>query len=297
MKMGLGTVQLGLEYGIANKSGRPTGEQAMAILQAACDHGVTVWDTAAAYGSSEELIGGFCAAGRGADDVMISTKIRPLHQTEPSLIPQTVSREITASLHRLGRRLDFLLFHSAADLLAGGQVTLEAIAPFQEQRLVGRVGVSVYSPEEIRACLAFPQLGVIQAPYNVWDRRVLEPSLLAEMKSRDILLHSRSVYLQGLLLLESEALPPYLSQAKPHLEAFRSLCGELGLTPQQAAFLYVRDQPEIDTFFIGCETTEQVKENLHLYSQPPLSPAGRERLEEAFGAMPEELINPSKWRK
>lgn len=86
----LGTAQLGMKYGIANTSGAPAKDEAFAILDAALEGGINTFDTAAAYGESEGVLGAWIGSRAAKKDIYIITKIAGDD-------PATMRREIEAS--------------------------------------------------------------------------------------------------------------------------------------------------------------------------------------------------------
>ena len=80
-KLILGTVQFGLNYGIANSEGKPDLNKVRAILRCAADHGIRILDTAAAYGDSETVIGTVFAEDSALKNhFQVVSKIPPLPQ-------------------------------------------------------------------------------------------------------------------------------------------------------------------------------------------------------------------------
>ena len=77
-KMQLGTVQFGLDYGIANTSGKPSYETARDIIAVAWEGGINTLDTAAAYGDSEEVIGRVLAELNLQGEMQIISKVPPV---------------------------------------------------------------------------------------------------------------------------------------------------------------------------------------------------------------------------
>jgi aryl-alcohol dehydrogenase-like predicted oxidoreductase len=285
MKLGLGTVQLGIDYGIANRTGKLDKAEAVAILHAAADGGIECFDTAAAYGDSEEIIGRFIK--ESGFQPKLCTKFSCCALAE---------RELRESLACLGvERLDYFLLHKPAEVfLPEFGAVLESI---RKNPAVGKVGVSVYSIDEVLECLNHG-VEVLQIPFNIIDSRLVTSGLLKRLKSRGVELHARSIYLQGMLIsgtttkLPGESLPP---GAEKYLEMLEMLAKEQGLSVKELCFLYVRDCGDIDRFFIGCETVEQVVENLALYRLPKLSKEFIDKAQALFGDVPDKILNPALW--
>ena len=279
MKLGLGTAQLGLEYGIANSAGKPDKPEAAAILRAAIDGGIRCFDTASSYGDCEEILGKFFK----------EISVKPKLCTKFSCC-RSAEYELQESLNRLGvNKLDYFLLHKPEQmLLPEFGMTLESL---KQNPAVGKVGVSVYNAAEISECLNYG-VQVIQIPFNIIDSRLIKNGLLEHAKSRGVEIHARSVYLQGLLLSDSPEKPPGTGK---YLEMLNILAKGQGLSIKELCFLYVRDCAYIDEFFIGCETVAQVMENLKLYRLPGLPKEFVDKIPLIFKDVPDEILNPSLW--
>ena len=296
-KLGLGTVQLGLPYGIANQTGKPNKQEAFEILARAANAGITCFDTASAYGDSEALIGEFLAEGGFKGRFEISTKIKSVEASDKDDLREQMEREAEQSLKRLGlRTLDYLLLHNSGDLRRYGSDIAAVGQELVENGLIRQFGVSVYSPEDVELCLSYDSISVIQIPFNILDDRLIERSLLPRLREKGVTVHARSAYLQGLILMDSKELPGHLIQAQPYLARLEAECEKRGLSKKQLAFCYVRDNPNIDNFFIGCETLEQLNETIELNKLPELPQEELHELGGLFKDIPENILDPSQWK-
>lgn len=245
-RLGLGTVQFGMPYGIANGGRRPEPETVRAIVERAAALGVAVLDTAQAYGDSEAVLGG-CAASRL---LPVVTKIPPLKGERPDL-----AALVRGSLDRLGiDRLDGLLCHDAAD--ARDPQVLEALKDLRECGLTRRIGVSFHDFSQIEPMLDLG-LDLAQLPVSVLDQRVLRDGLLRRMADAGMVVHARSVFLQGVLLMDR--LPPGLTPLAHNLAAFRARAAAAGMTPEAAALAFVRDLPGIEAVLVGVMDVAQLE--------------------------------------
>lgn len=140
------------------------------------------------------------------------------------------------------------------------------------------------------------ELDSIQIPLNVLDQRWITNGMLERLARKGAEIFVRSVYLQGLLLMAPEQLPAGLKQAEQPLLRLIRYSEETGIPVKELCFLYVRDLPGISGIVIGCETVEQVQENLRMMALPPLSRAVRQKLGESFTDIPVEIIDPRRWK-
>ena len=206
-RLALGTVQFGLRYGIANTEGRVSENDAKSIIERARAAGMDTLDTAIAYGDSEERLGRI-----GVERWKVITKLPPFpaHQTSVSA---WVDETVSASLRRLGiTRLYGLLLHSPLQLLTNiGDELFRVLTGLKEKGLTQKIGISVYNPEQIESVLQKYGVDLVQAPFNVVDRRPQTSGSLAKLKGQGIEVHTRSAFLQGLLAMPPNQRPPRLS--------------------------------------------------------------------------------------
>lgn len=290
MQLGLGTVQFGLDYGVSNATGRTPEPEVRRILELAASRGLRVLDTAAAYGESESVLGR-CLPGAG--NFRIVTKTVPLRQARGTdAAPGLVREGFARSLARLGLpAVDGLLAHHAADLLGpGGDAVFAVLDGLRREGLARKVGLSVYSGEDIDAALARFDFDLIQAPVNVLDQRLVSGGQLARLKARGVEVHLRSVFLQGLLLLDPAAAPAYFEPVRPRLAAWRQALDRAGLTPAQGALAFARSL-DADVVLVGVENAAQLAANAADFAAA--QGAGLDFA--AFALNDEKYVNPGKW--
>ncbi|XVV12124.1 aldo/keto reductase [Actinoplanes sp. CA-131856] len=279
----LGTAQLGGAYGIANRTGVPDDDATARMLATARDLGVTHLDTARAYGDSEKRIG----AALGDLDLAVVTKIAPggpvRESVELSRADLRVAQPLTILLHRAADAGD--CWADLRDCLESGEAD--------------RVGVSVQSPDELRRVLELPDLGYVQLPCNLLDRRWLAGDLDAALAGRpDLVVTVRSAYLQGLLVAGSGVRwPNYPDDQRDHVvSVLDGLVTELGREDRADLCLaYLLSLPWVTSLVVGAETEEQLRRNAALVSRKPLTEAEREQVLRELPEMPVELLDPSRW--
>jgi len=275
-----------LEYGINNRVGKPSEYNAHRIIDYAYKNGVNSLDTAAAYGSSESIVGKFIRNSEADPEIKVSTKISDFSY-----------ENAMNSFYRLGKKIDYLLFHELDNLIRNSATVSPIVEKLKKDSIIDKIGVSIYSPEDMMSACNYLDIDIIQAPFNVFDARIMKPDYLSIMKKSHIELHTRSVFLQGLLLMEVSEIPGYLHDSCKYIDKYNELCNETGYTQAQLAFLYVRDNNALSHFFVGCETLEQLHENLEINKMPHLANAIICEIEGLFNDLPESIINPSLWRR
>ncbi len=291
-KLCLGTVQLGMKYGVKNELGRqPTEEESFAVLRAAKKGGIDFLDTASVYGEAETLLGRFDVENAGFH---VISKLRPWGQQENS--EEDVLLEIETSLQRLKmKRLYGYMLHRAEDM--NRDAVVQGMVTAKKEGLVKHIGVSVYEPEEALRVVQSGIWDMIQIPYNVLDQRLDETDFFALAKKNHVKVFARSAFLQGLLLMEPEQLPPYLQKACPYIEKFRQIIAKNYYTPEEGAMLYSYCHPEIDYVVFGVDTEEQLIKNIEICEKAEPFNACWKALNGAFPGVPREIIVPSLWRQ
>lgn len=279
MRLALGTVQFGLAYGISNSAGEVADDELDTILALARQLGVETLDTAQAYGNAEARLG-----SRHTADFQLVNKLAPgIQATE-------AATSVTSSLQRLGRtRLDGLLLHRSQD---ANPALFEQLAELQRQGLVGKLGVSVYAPEELALWLAqgYP-LELVQLPANLLDQRFLRSGWLDRLQALGCEIHVRSLFLQGLLLMQPAMRPDYF-------QAFARLLARLDdwhphLSPLHKALSLIPALPQVSRFVVGvCHAHELAAiESAYVH----LHPCHDDELA-ALACDEPALINPALWR-
>ena len=208
MRLGLGTAQFGLDYGLANGFSQVSKDQSYHIVNLAHDQGLRVYDTAINYGQSEGVLGEILASNAKFSSSRIITKLTP-KDCKPEDCQDWVEKEVTASLTRLRTPvLDGLLIHGIEGFHADNAKPLaQSLQTLKEKGLIKKLGISIYDPTELRIALDMMDLDLVQAPMNLVDRRLEISGWLKKLQQKNIELHVRSVFLQGLLLMDEEKLP------------------------------------------------------------------------------------------
>jgi aryl-alcohol dehydrogenase-like predicted oxidoreductase len=298
----LGSVQLGLSYGAANRTGKPSRGTALRLVRRALDAGVSSIDTARAYGDSEERLG---EALLGRKPVRTITKLSPLsdlpEDASRAAVRAAVDASIAESLASLKReRVDCLLLHRARHMISHDGAIWERLIERLEDGTVLSLGVSVQTPEEALAALGCANVRHMQLPFNLLDWRWREAGVIARIRARaHVTAHARSVFLQGLLANDARVWPQLDGVDACRLtQLLRGLAEEYGReSAADLCLAYARGQSWIDGVVVGMETEDQLEENLRLFVRTPLCAEDSERIEQRIPRVPEALLNPACWPK
>jgi len=278
-KLALGTVQFGLNYGISNSAGQTTQQEVVTILKSSLVFGLNVLDTAFMYGTSEEVLGN---TGLNSQFKIISKYPVP----EAGL---KIADYLQKSLNRLqvGSLYGYLA-HSADSLLENKLEWIE-LKNLKATGLVSKIGYSLYSPEQLKNLLSREMIpDLVQVPYNVFDRR-FEP-WFGILKNNNVEIHTRSSFLQGLLLVDPKELSSYFDPVRKNLMEIRGRFASV--EELSGALLYFcTNNPMIDQVIMGVNDANQLGQNIKSILSAPLmnwSP---------FENISDEILLPFNWPK
>jgi len=287
MKLALGTVQFGLDYGVANEAGKVSLAEAQGVLSLASASGINLLDTAIAYGSSEAVLGKV-----GVDRFRVVTKLPSLPSAGENDIAPWVRDQVEASLARLGQKQIYgLLLHRPNDLLgAQSKLLIEALIALKEAGVVQKIGISIYSPDELDAIRKKVQIDLVQAPVNVIDRRMETSGWLDRLKDDGVEVHARSVFLQGLLLMERGKIPQKFSRWSMLWDAWHEKLQNSGASPLAACLAYPLSLRQIDHVIVGVDAATQLAEIIQASNKTEAD------LDTSFMTSTDtNLISPSNW--
>lgn len=294
----LGTVQLGLNYGIANVLGKPDQAKSFALLRRSEQLGVNSFDTAAGYGESEIVLGRYFKQEINPDRLIVTKFKLPSTKEDLSAaqIEESLRTQLMQSLDRLGlTKIPVYLMHNPDDLHRYGDVLSQLLETLIAEDLIQMAGVSIYKGTDLDVMLRYNVFQATQIPINIFDQRLIRSGHLQRLQEAGILVFARSVFLQGLFFMDPDQLPDYLSEAAPLLRQLINLAAAQGISIAQLALSFVRDLAGIDSLVIGAETPEQVEANVALLASPVLPAKVIDLAKEYFNEVPEKIVNPGLW--
>ena len=281
----LGTVQLGLNYGINNQQGKPSRDEAFQILSYAGKQGIKTLDTAQAYGDAIDVIGAFHKTN---DPFDVVTKITHSEDLNVSEYVQQLIKKLNV------QKLQAVLLHKFSDLTEHKEL-LHSLLELKEKGWINKIGVSVYTNEELILSCYKKEIDLIQLPFNLLDNYSLRSAGIKEAVKNNKILHVRSVFLQGLFFMPLQSLPSLLEPLKPYLNMLREISHEQNISLNALALKYVLQTAEIDGVLIGVDSASQLKSNLSFVDDIPLSQSMITRINSIQCASPH-LLNPVNWK-
>ncbi|MBR7166046.1 MAG: aldo/keto reductase, partial [Clostridia bacterium] len=240
--MSIGTVQLGMNYGIANEGGKPDEEKSFAMLRTAFENGAASLDTARAYGDSEEVIGRFLKTWEG-ETPYITTKTRVAKDPDCD-IEKHVITSMEESLVRLGvKKVNCVLHHNPVDMYDHREKLASAMERLVKMGYTDQVGVSVYTQEDVEEMLRYPQYTATQVPMSIFDQRLIASGTVAKLKDMNYTVFVRSVFLQGVFFLDPDKVtdPILVKEAVPKIRLLREIAAAEGMSVAQLAIAFMRD--------------------------------------------------------
>jgi len=296
--VGLGTVSLGVDYGIKapEELGRPAEADTIRLLQKAADAGINLFDTAPAYGESERLLG---QALRSHPQCYIATKVPVPTETngssmQSSQLQRAVYTSLENSLRALQRdMLDIVQIHNATvDVIAQGKIA-EVLLKAQRQGKVRFLGTSVYTEAEAMAVIEAGCFDVLQVPYNVLDQRMATKVFPAAVQA-GVGLIVRSTFLKGVLTAKAKRLPLELTSLRQAAERVMEILAGSWQSLPEAALRFSLSAPLVATVLVGVRTFSELEQALKALEAGPLPTELLAKIP-ASTLEEERLLNPSYW--
>lgn len=281
----LGTVQLGLPYGIQNAEksmAKPNVKDGVGLLEKALRLGIEYIDTANEYGSSQRVIGQFSAKR----EFQILSKFQ--------LGQKNLKDCISTTLGELGLdRVHCYSFHRVSEITTPN---LNALENLKAQRVVGLSGASVYSNADLKFVLEETDIEVIQVPFNLLDNWSLKSDLLEQAKKKKRILHARSLFLQGLLLMEATQRPSKFKALEPQLQKVAELAGRFGIDLPILCLAYAMSKKVFDGLVIGVDNESQLAINWENFRKAQRIQMDLSEIDAVLVEDPR-FIDPSQWNQ
>lgn len=266
-KLVLGTAQLGLNYGIANKTGKPVESEAFKIMKFAVENGISYLDTAHSYGDSEITIGKFLNSYKAYKNKLnIITKMPPLKRKKVN--EEIINNYFLESLRRLGQESIYCyMIHDFSDIENNCDEIGKVFLKLKENNYIKKIGVSIYDQFQLEFLFKYFDFDLIQLPISIFDQRFITDKFLQGLKRKNIEIHARSIFLQGLLFFEENNLPPKMNKFKDFISRLNEISIKYNLSKEGIALLFVDTINEIDKIVIGVEKISQLQRNVKILSK------------------------------
>lgn len=285
MKLAIGTAQFGMKYGISNINGKVSQEDCKKIINYATSAGINTIDTAMAYGDSEEVLGSI-----GINPFKVITKLPEVPKSAVD-ISDWIIKSVKDSVSRLGlESLYGLLLHRPHQLFEEkGKEILSALILAKDLGLVKNLGISVSAPNEFDELFNMYDFDIVQCPFNLVDRRLVNSGWLKKLSSAGVEVHVRSIFLQGLLLIPRDSISSKFKAWNKLWDTWDKWLYENKILPLDACVSYVLSFPEITKVVVGVETKSQLSEIIEAVHSPQINYYPN------ISTNMNDLINPSNW--
>lgn len=284
-RLTLGTAQFGMNYGVANQTGKVPASEVKVMLKMAELHGIDTLDTAIAYGESEQRLGEF-----GTQSFKLVSKL-PSMPNACIDVDAWVQQEFQASLSRLNRKSIYgFLLHSSEQLLGPNGIELyQALQSLKRRGQVQKIGVSIYSPAELDALTPKYAFDLVQAPFNLVDQRIYYTGWMNRLADEGVEIHTRSAFLQGLLLMANTHLPKKFSPWSGLWRTWQRWLADRGCSAVEACLAFPLSFPAIARVVVGADSAKQLEQILT--ASKVLNPAEYPSIR----CDDENLIDPTRW--
>ena len=287
-RIALGTVQFGLDYGIANKLGRVSVGEVNKILDIAKSNRIRTLDTAISYGESESILGNYGVSGWD-----LITKIPTIPQTIRD-VKGWIIDQVESSLRRLNlTKISGIMLHDPDQILGyKGKAIFEVLNYLKNNHICEKIGLSIYDIAKVEEYVSAYDIDLVQAPLNIFDRRLIDPVVIDILKSRDIEIHARSIFLQGLLLVKRGSITDGFSHSKQLFDEWYSWLNQEDIDPVEACLKFVLQFKEIDRIVIGVQDVGQLQNIISIADKK-----GFPQFPQWQSEIHSQLINPGLWNE
>jgi aryl-alcohol dehydrogenase-like predicted oxidoreductase len=285
-KLVLGSAQFGMNYGISNTTGIVSQEKVKKILKISKLNKINMIDTAMAYGKSEEILGG-CDISKFKIITKLNTQKSKNFNTQ-----ELVDKKIKSSIKKLKiNSIYAVLIHNPNDFMgASGDTLLRSLHAQKNEGIIEKIGISIYHPQELNCIKNLALIDLVQAPLNIVDKRLENSGWLSRLYNAGIEVHVRSVFLQGLLLMQRNKIPSKFERWSHIWDEWISKLRENRLNAATVCLSYPLSLPEVDRVIIGIDNMAQLKEIIS---------ASKTKIDKKNWSFMESndlmLINPSNW--
>ena len=248
-KIVIGTAQWGMNYGISNDHGQTSIIEAQNILAVAQQAGITLIDTASLYGNAEAVIGTI-----NSSKFLVSSKTPHLHseytaKTKVNLLIDSLEN----TLKRLNSRLCIVYSCIMLKIFSAGGALIDSLEILKRNKFL-KIGLSIYEASQMNV-LEFFTPDVIQLPLSIIDQRLLKDGTIKRLSQLGVEIHARSIFLQGLMLMDVAKIPSYFNPWLDHMKLWHNLCSDNKILPQVAALRWACSIEEISYVVVGIQSS------------------------------------------
>jgi len=287
----LGSAQFGLNYGITNKEGKSSLKEIKEIINYAKQSKIKYIDTAKAYGCAEKVLG---KSIKDYKEFKIISKFPKQINQEWTLNSLSNWDDLLfSSLKDLKiKKLYGYLIHNLEDLRNPNfDLLLNWLLTKKRNGIVDKIGVSIYQSHDLKN-LPLENIDIVQLPISIFDQRLIENGTIQNLIDKDITIHARSIFLQGLLLNREINTKNFSKNFIEHHKKFHSEIEKNNTTPLNEIFKFTKNLKGIDCIIIGVNTLSELKEIVHVWNNLNY----KKNLTNNFSWHHEKDIDPRLWK-
>ena len=292
-KILIGTAQFGYDYGVTNTDGKVSKEIVQDLIDLSVSNGISGFDTAQSYGVAEKVLGENLPR---KNNFKIISKLNPQQNTKFDLRKkdewESMFKKTLSQLQV--KRLDGFLVHSSQDInRPDSTLLIDWLRSLRERKLVKKIGVSIYDIEELDQ-LPLNEIQILQFPLSIYDQRFYRSGLLKKLKENNIVIIARSIFLQGLILQESNNLPHWVSKEirKKH-DYLIEYAKIKNLSLLEIAIQYILSIKEVDYLALGITNVKEMKCLINACDLDIRDDLNYEQ----FAINDKDFIDPRRWSK
>ena len=252
MKLALGTVQFGIDYGINNKNGIPSDIDISKIFDLSIQNNIKYLDTSISYGNSEERI-----------SKLANNKFNIITKSNNVKSSEELTLSILSSLSTLETESVYgFLFHNADNLISNHDLW-GTLVKFKNEKKINKIGYSIYDTNQIAYLLDKGFIpDIVQLPYSLLDRKF--EKYFMKLKKLGTEIHVRSVFLQGLYFMNNKKLPEKLLPLRKYLDNIDCICRKFNVSIGELALNFVNENKFIDKIIMGVDSSTQLNQNIQM---------------------------------
>jgi len=282
MKLAVGTVKFGTNYGLINKKKIYLNEiKKISKFINSKINNINLIDTAFSYGKSHKIIG-----RTKLNKLKIVTKIRFLSKNKINYFNKNIDN-LLKDLRV--NKIYGLLFHDVKDAI--NKSYLKLLLDLKKKKIIKKIGVSIYSPNDLKIILKLWKPDIVQVPFNIFDQRLVKSGYLDLLKKLKIEIHVRSCFLQGLLVNYDRNKKKFKKFQKwsDLLESWSGWCRNNNISKIEACLQFIKNYKKIDYLVVGFDNLKQLKEIIYTLDKKEI------KITSKFYSSDLKLIDPRKW--
>jgi aryl-alcohol dehydrogenase-like predicted oxidoreductase len=282
MKLAVGTVKFGTNYGLINKKKIYLNEiKKISKFINSKINNINLIDTAFSYGKSHKIIG-----RTKLNKLKIVTKIRFLSKNKINYFNKNIDN-LLKDLRV--NKIYGLLFHDVKDAI--NKSYLKLLLDLKKKKIIKKIGVSIYSPNDLKIILKLWKPDIVQVPFNIFDQRLVKSGYLDLLKKLKIEIHVRSCFLQGLLVNYDRNKKKFKKFQKwsDLLESWSGWCRNNNISKFEACLQFIKNYKKIDYLVVGFDNLKQLKEIIYTLDKKEI------KITSKFYSSDLKLIDPRKW--